>query len=221
MPTRPHRALLCASLLLTLCGCARELNDFRAERFANQPQPAIEVKPSAVSLTLQTTPSGQSLTPDSLGRLNAMLSRQGRLANQTLTLMPRTANGERIAQRIVQALAERGLPASQLRLKADSVQALGEEGGGDDLLVVSEAVVAQIPNCAIADPERWAVFPYQAVGTLGCANRANLARMVSDPRDLIRGRPLAPGDGIQANAAIERYHTDDIRELVDISFEED
>ncbi len=49
------------------------------------------------------------------------------------------------------------------------------------LTLVSRAVVAEVPDCAIADPQAWTVTPFSAVGALGCANRANLARMVSDP----------------------------------------
>jgi pilus (Caulobacter type) biogenesis lipoprotein CpaD len=216
---RPRLSLLLAGLSLALPGCTEELNQMRAERFANQPQQAIGVKASALSLNLRATPSGQSLTPDSLARLNDMLNRQGRLNNQTLTLLPYTPAGERIAQRLAEALEERGLPPAQLRLKSDLREVQG--AGEDDLMVISEALVAQVPDCSIADPQSWAVTPYQAVGTLGCANRANLARMVSDPRDLVRPRTLAPGDGIQASAAVQRYHTDELRELGDIDFSDD
>lgn len=211
-------APLLAILALTLPACTQELNGVRADMFANPPQPPIEVKPSAVSMNLRTTPSGQSFTPESLAKLNDMLNRQGRLSNQTITLLPYNAQGERIAQRLSEVLTERGLPASQLNLRFDLRDAEG--AGEDDVMVVSEAIVAQVPNCAIADAQGWAVTPYSAVGTLGCANRANLARMVSDPRDLVRPRTLDPADGIQANAAVQRYHTDNVRELVDIDFED-
>jgi len=215
--------LVLAGSILFLSACSEEINAIRADRFANTPRTAVEVRPSAVSLNLRVTPNGRSLAPDSLVKLNKMLKGQGRLSLQTLTLLPYTPAGERFARRLAGVLAKQGLPPAQLTVKADFVDA-SETGGTvktDDLMVVSEALVATVPDCSIADPDNWAISPYRAVGTLGCANRANLARMVSDPRDLIRPRMLAPGDGIQADSAVGRYHSDDVRELPDINFDDD
>ena len=59
------------------------------------------------------------------------------------------------------------------------------------------------------------------MGALGCANNANIARMVSDPRDLVRPRPLEPGDGEAAVLAVRKYQTGDTEDLVDIDFSQD
>ncbi|MEO1019930.1 MAG: CpaD family pilus assembly lipoprotein [Pseudomonadota bacterium] len=48
---------------------------------------------------------------------------------------------------------------------------------------------------------------------LGCANATNLAAMIADPRDLAEGRTPGPTDGAQAIGAIERYRTDEVKEL--------
>ena len=56
---------------------------------------------------------------------------------------------------------------------------------------------------------------------MGCANRANIAAMVSDVRDLRRPRTLAAADGRAAAGAVERYQTGDVRELIDINFNND
>ena len=215
--------LLLPGFLPVLSGCAQKVNEVRADRFVNQPQLAVEARPSAVGLNLHTTPNGQSFTTESLARLNKMLRGQGRLRNQTITLMPSSPAAERIAGRLAKVLKKHGLPSTQLHVKAASVNGptSADEDKNGDLLVISEAIVAKIPECSIADPDIWTISPYRAVGTLGCANRANIARMVSDPRDLIRPRKLAPGDGVQAGAAVQRYHTDDVRELIDIDFSED
>ena len=89
-----------------------------------------------------------------------------------------------------------------------------------DLQVISEALVVKVPDCSIANPKTWTVKPYQAVGPLGCANRANIARMVSDPRDLMRPQTLDAGDGMTAVNAVGRYHDDELRELLEIDFQE-
>ena len=48
-------------------------------------------------------------------------------------------------------------------------------------------------------------------GELGCSTRANLERMVADPRDLVRGRDIGPADGVREAGAIQRYRDDRVK----------
>ena len=48
----------------------------------------------------------------------------------------------------------------------------------------------------------------------GCTNERNLTLMVEDPRDLVRGRTIGPADAEHAANGVERYRTDDIKELL-------
>ena len=162
-------------------------------------------------MPLRTTADGRRLDPESLVDLTGALNSQGRLRRQTITLVPRTSRGQTIARRLGRSLIDRGLPASQIRVDRSAHR--GDAHGPEDLTLISEAVIVQVPECGIADPTIWTVSPYTAVGSLGCANRANLASMVSDPRDLISSRELAAGDGIQASESVKRYHTDSVRDL--------
>ncbi|MBE7244072.1 MAG: CpaD family pilus assembly lipoprotein [Actinomycetospora chiangmaiensis] len=213
MPRPLHRTATLAALALALAqtACTQEVNAVRASQFADAPQQAVVVGPSVVALPLHTTPDGRALTPASVADLGDALTQQGRLSNQRVTLLTHTPQGDRIARRLQRSLIDRGLPAAQLRVTRSEPG--GTTDGSEALTLVSRAVVAEVPDCAIADPQAWTVTPFSAVGALGCANRANLARMVSDPRDLVRPRRLAPGDGIQADAAVGRYQKDNIREL--------
>lgn len=217
MPLRLSMMLLMIGLPLVLTGCNHQVNNIRAKRFANPPLQAIEVQPSALSLELRTTANGQSFTAESIDSLNQLLLSQGRLPNQTLTLIPQSPAGERIAARLGQALRARGLPAERLRLEALRLQT----SGNTDLTVVSEALVVQVPTCGISQPHLWSVQPYAALGGLGCANQANIAAMVSNPRDLISPQALAAADGNHASSAVQRYHENDLPELIDINFEND
>ncbi|SDI85488.1 pilus assembly protein CpaD [Pseudomonas flavescens] len=217
MPIRSLLPLVAACLLAS--GCDRHVNQLREARFgsdASAVQPSVA--PSALVASLQAAGNG-SFTADSLANLNTLLRAQGPLSRQTLTLQPYTPSGERLAQRLASVLREQGIPATQVivmpsRLEASKVQDW-------DLQVVSEALVVRVPDCRIADAEAWTVRPYEAVGTLGCANRANIARMVADPRDLMRPQALDGGDGMAAVNAVGRYHDDEVRELLDIDFQED
>ena len=90
-----------------------------------------------------------------------------------------------------------------------------------DLELISEAYVVHAPECEVADPTRWTIEPYEAVGTLGCANNANIAMMVSDPKDLLRPRALEGADGTASNLAVQKYQTGDQEDLIDIDFSQE
>ena len=203
------------ALALSLGACDRNVNNQRVALYAPQtPQPPIQAVPSAMVAHLSAT-AGGGLSRESLADLNTMLDRQGRLSQQTLTLRPATPAGEQVGKRLASVLTDLG--ARQVILAPTQL----DKGQGADLQVVSEALVAQIPDCSIADPSRWTVKPYRAVGELGCANRANIARMVADPRDLNRAQRLDSADGVAAVNAVERYQRHETVELLDINFNKD
>ncbi|TBV09170.1 CpaD family pilus assembly lipoprotein [Stutzerimonas kirkiae] len=217
MTVRPLLSLLALSLLVT--GCDRNLNQMRENRFTPyQSAPLPTVTPSAMVASLKAAGNG-SFSAESLDNLNTLLRAQGRLSRQTLSLQPYTPSGERLAQRLAAVLRDRGTPAEQIIVMPVRLEAA--EARQWDLQVVSEALVVKTPDCSIADAEVWTVKPYQAIGPMGCANRANIARMVSDPSDLVRPRTLDAGDGIAAVNAVTRYYDDEVRELLDIDFQED
>lgn len=216
MPVRPLLSLLALSVLLV--GCDRQLNQMRESRFTPyKTAEAPTVAPSALVASLKANGNG-SFTAESLENLNTLLQAQGRLRQQTLTLQPYTPSGERLAQRLASVLREQGAVSEQVIVMPSRLEA--PEAEEWDLQVVSEALVVKVPDCTIADPQAWTVKPYQAVGPLGCANRANIAAMVSDPRDLVRPQALDGGDGINAVGAVGRYHDDEVRELLDIDFQD-
>lgn len=219
----PRRLLPLAPLLLALLlsGCGTQLNDLRAQRFgAGEAAKTPTVAPRAVALALQAAPDGNGLTAESLNAANELLTRQGRIDAQVLTLTPFNARGEALAQRLAQALARSGARAPRVEsLPRDAQRLQAAAQAGWDLELQSEAMTVQATRCSIAKPDDWTIHPYYGVGTLGCANRANLARMVSDPRDLARPRTLEGADGKAAAGAVDRYQTGETRDLIDIDFD--
>lgn len=217
---RPWR-LLPLALVVLLAGCQTPLNDLRSKRFGNGVVPvAAGARHHALALALQADPSGQGLTPESLREANAMLTRQGRIDQQVLTLTPFNAQGEMLAQRIAQTLTRAGARAPRVEpIPLDAERVAEANDGGWTLELQSEALALNVTDCRIARPDGVTLSPYYSVGALGCANRANMARMVSDPRDLSRPRTLEGGDGKAAAGAIERYQTGETRDLIDIDFD--
>ncbi|QLF92009.1 CpaD family pilus assembly lipoprotein [Pseudomonas sp. ABC1] len=217
MTVRPLLSLLALSLLVA--GCDHNLNKMRENRFTPyQSAPLPTVSPSAMVTSLKAANSG-GFTAESLENLNTLLRVQGRLSRQTLSLQPYTPSGEQLAQRLASVLRELGAPGEQVVVMPVRLEA--PESQEWDLQVVSEALVVKTPDCSVADADVWTVKPYQSVGPMGCANRSNIARMVSDPSDLVRPRTLDAGDGIAAVNAVTRYYDDEVRELLDIDFQED
>ncbi|THF67251.1 pilus assembly protein PilZ [Pseudothauera nasutitermitis] len=215
-------ALAILPLMLLLAACETPIHAMRASRFPQTVAEAPTVEPRALALALQVSADGQGLTPESLRQANAMLGSQGRLHAQRLSITPFNARGEAFAQRLASALAASGANAPQvLAIPADAERLEVAQRQRWDLELQSEALAVITPDCSVAKPQDWMVHPYRGVGPLGCANRANIARMVSDPRDLTRPRTLEGADGSAAALAVERYQTGELRDLIDINFDND
>lgn len=214
---RVSMVLLTGMFLLSGCGWDKPINSVRMQRF-NQPElKPIEVRPTSLAVTLQVAADGRGFTPESLKQLNTMLKDQGRLSKQTLTLIPHSVRGEQMAGRLATALKNAGADARNLKQQRRST-ASGQSG---DLDVISEALAVKTTRCGVNDPNQLMVKPFDGVGYLGCATQNNLAMMVAEPRDLIQAKALDDADGVAAVNSIERYHKGEVKELLDINFEED
>ncbi len=186
---------------------------------------APSVKLSAKSLYLKTYGDGEGFSARTLDEANAFLSSQGPIGKQVLTIVPLSENGIRVAKRLAQALEEAGADTPRLARYVEE-NAQGQEQFADrqtgwDIELISEAYVLSVSDCGAANGRRMGIDPYYAVGALGCANNANIALMVSDPKDLLRGRPLEAADGTAATLAVQKYQTGDTEDLVDIDFSQD
>ena len=125
--------------------------------------------------------------------------------------------------------------------RAESVNALLREQGFEDLTVTSSAFGEAVPAAAGTGPESWRQnrrvelvlerylvtlppcpdwsrqsgtdFANLPHSNFGCATQTNLGLMVAEPRDLVRGRGLAPADGVHQAEGIVRYRTGKVVEL--------
>ncbi len=68
------------------------------------------------------------------------------------------------------------------------------------------------PDCPNWGDPRDPNFANRPLPNLGCATATNLGLMVAQPRDLIRGRELAPADGIRVAEAVARYRQDKVKQ---------
>ncbi len=79
-------------------------------------------------------------------------------------------------------------------------------------LVVERHVVV-LPPCPDWSRQSGTDFANLPHSNHGCAVRTNLGLMVAEPRDLERGRALAPADGVHAAEAVARHRAGKVNEL--------
>jgi pilus assembly protein CpaD len=79
--------------------------------------------------------------------------------------------------------------------------------------VVLERYLVTLPACPDWSRESGTDFDNLPLSNFGCATQTNLGLMIAEPKDLVRGRPLAPADGIQQAEGVVRYRTGEVVEL--------
>ena len=67
--------------------------------------------------------------------------------------------------------------------------------------------VVSTPNCPDWTKPGESDWTNRTSSNLGCANAVNLGLMVADPGDLIRSRPITPGDGQRGAEQVQKYRT--------------
>jgi len=111
---------------------------------------------------------------------------------------------------------ETSLAAARAAHVSDALSSLGfvhvlapsGHGPGDDtVVVVAKRVAALPPACPDWNLVGTYDFHNLPMKNLGCANATNLYLMVADPRDLVSGRTMGPGDGDEAVRSVETYRS--------------
>lgn len=117
-------------------------------------------------------------------------------------------------------LRERGLRELAIEQSAYGERVPAETGSTPEVwrdnrrveLVVERHLVV-LPPCPDWSRRSGTDFANQPHSNFGCATRTNLGLMVAEPRDLVRGRALAPADGAREAEAIVRYRQGAVTEL--------
>jgi pilus biogenesis lipoprotein CpaD len=79
--------------------------------------------------------------------------------------------------------------------------------------LVLERHLVELPPCPDWSVESGTDYSNLPHSNFGCATQTNLGLMIDNPRDLARGRKLAPADGVHAAEGIVRYRTGEVIEL--------
>lgn len=85
----------------------------------------------------------------------------------------------------------------------------GQPWTGKVKIMVGRYVVTT-PNCPDWTKPGESDWTNRTSSNLGCANATNLGLMIADPGDLIRSRPMTPGDGQRGAKQVQKYRDDKI-----------
>ncbi len=109
------------------------------------------------------------------------------------------ANGNNELQQSVARLAD----TYGLRLTETAPLTAGDVSPGTARIIVTRSK-ASVPSCPANHTEASSNFNAGVSSNYGCSSHSNLAAMVADPEDLVRGRETAPMTGNGSNAAINK-----------------
>ncbi|HWW57692.1 MAG TPA: CpaD family pilus assembly protein [Sphingopyxis sp.] len=140
------------------------------------------------------------LAPSEQGRLQGWLDAMGVRYGDRIAIEDPSAYGAGAARSTIRSMVER----RGLLLAADVPVTTGAVPQ-DHLRVVVTRASAFVPGCPNWDSKS-AINPVNATSSnYGCASNANLAAMVADPNDLIKGARNDGSDPAAATRAIRTY----------------
>ena len=195
MRSRTCWALAAATVaMLCMLGCSSRPDAM------NDPPKAISLQPVLATHPVYFGNGSANLSPAEMDELRAFLGGDRLSKIDSVTVYAGDSQlGAARAARVSDALSNLGY--------THVIAPAGEPGGDDSVAVAVKRLAAVPPAC----PD-WAPFgnfdPHNLpMKNLGCSNSTNLYLMVADPRDLVSGRMLGPGDGDFNDRQIDNYRT--------------
>ncbi|HKX88550.1 MAG TPA: CpaD family pilus assembly protein [Sphingopyxis sp.] len=146
--------------------------------------------------------SNGELAPSEQGRLQGWFDAMGIRYGDRVAIEDSSLYGASAAQATVRSMVER----RGLLLSSDVPVTTGAVPEGHLRIVVTRAS-ASVPGCPNWDSKS-SINPANATSSnYGCATNSNLAAMVADPNDLIKGASNTGSDPTAATRAIQTYRT--------------
>ena len=182
------------ALATTLAGCAGAANSNRSLESVHQPVVRNDIYQFDVAAT------GGDLAPSEQGRLQGWLDAMNVRYGDRIAIEDPSAYGSSGAKETIREMVER----RGLLLSGDVPVTTGAVAPGYVRVIMTRAS-ASVPSCPNWS-SRSAINVNDATSAnYGCATNSNLAAMVADPEDLVRGRESASIDNQSGNKAVNAY----------------
>lgn len=186
----PRPALALAAPALLLAGCAGYNGSLDSVH-----QPVV----SRQDLTLDLQASNGRLAPGEDRRLAEWMGAMNLRYGDRLAIDD-GADGSTGRAEVATAAGRYGL------MLADRAPATGRPSGSDSIRVVLTRTSASVPGCPDYSHPSMMTADASTSSNFGCATASNLAAMVADPADLVRGAPGSPtADPLTMTKAIGAY----------------
>jgi pilus assembly protein CpaD len=182
------------ALATSLAGCTGSANSNLGLDSVHQPVVRNQIYQFDVAAT------GGELAPSEQGRLQGWLDAMGVRYGDRIAIEDPSAYGNDVAQATVRTMVER----RGLLVNNDVPVTTGEVPPGYMRVVVTRAS-AQVPGCPDWSSRSSINFNNATSSNYGCATNSNLASMVSDAKDLIKGASNERHDPSTATRAIKTY----------------
>jgi pilus biogenesis lipoprotein CpaD len=172
----------------------------------------LHIHVAAESYVVKLAPRGKALPAGEKQELDQYLSHLGDLQNVEFSLR-RTHKGQQLSSLVPvekELLARGADPRKIVNLAEIGVDYHGQLV---DVEIISKRYVADTADCP--DWSRPDTMDRANLNSsdFGCATAAALAMSIADPRDLARGRDIAPASGVHSAASVDRYNTDQVKAL--------
>ena len=187
----------------TVLACATSLAGCTGAAYSNRSLDSVHqpvVRNNLYQFDVAT--ANGELPPSEQGRLQGWFDAMGVRSGDRIAVEDPSTYGATSAQATVRAMVER----RGLLLSRDVPVTTGAVPDGYLRVVVTRAS-ASVPGCPNWDSKS-SLNPVNATSSnYGCATNSNLAAMVADPNDLIKGTRDTGHDPLAATRAIQTYRT--------------
>jgi pilus assembly protein CpaD len=198
-PMRAHAWIVALAAAVTACSPSPSPPLQWSTVAGEDPNP-IQVKVTPVSHTVQFAAAGATLSPEATASLQAFLRDQHARRGETATVKADDSPlGEARRSRVIAALRQSGLGAEPAPPSGDMAR--------NTLVVTLERSTIVLPHCP-----NWPQLVgndslNEPSGNFGCATANDLAVLVADPNDLVRGHEPGPAPGEPVTRAVEVYRS--------------
>ncbi len=208
--------LVAAAALVSACGTNNNYMPPRTGYVDTPPRAAAAL--SSLNYRMELGAGQTALTRAQIDGLNRFLASSGQADGDHIEIRTMLTGGplrnQTLAEGLRGSFIAGGYTPSRVQIVEAPVHA-------DVVEVVIQRYTVVLPDCAAEirrDPgiQSWSDEPVN-LRKLGCSNEYNLGLMIADPRDLAGVRETGPAPGYHEVGAVQRYRTDKVKELEDLS----
>jgi pilus assembly protein CpaD len=182
------------AMVVTLAGCGGNANSNRSLDSVHQPVVSSEV------FSFDVATVGGELPPSEQGKLNGWLDAMGVAYGDRIAIEDPSLYGKGPATSQIRSMIERrGL------LVSDAVPVTAGTVASGNLRVTISRSTARVPGCPDWSTKSSSSDQNATSSNYGCATNSNLAAMVADPNDLVKGAGTNSNDPSAATKPIRVF----------------